>query len=459
MREAPKNQSLLTWALAGLASALVTIVAEAVISRFIPADPIRDILSDFLVGLNFGAAIAACLVIRRKVRSIWKILSLLMASIAAYDIAVKVTIAFFDIYPRSAGSSSESLDIPTSVFFPGGFCGSLIIFLAIVLLSNRGPVGWRLWGRVALFSAVGGLLGMLGWILTSTLGRALLFAECGLHLLPWQTYSQGHDSLQPGHLSLFVVWQAGVALSTGILVSEQNTTSANVVAGPIARAATTETNVPIPLRIASFIFFAGALVFLSSRVYLTLQVASQVAQRDQAYKHSVAEAPPVKDLPPMLQVPTEQTLIVDDMGGLFVTHPSAREIPGRNDASGVAAPVPPSIEYYVTYKPTTEQYQLGVEPGVRVWITQFPNEEWALYKTKYPTGFNPALNDQKYLTRVAKAGNVIIMNTLMRYPNGAGPLSYVWRSGHFVITIQYETRDINEEFLTRYLEKYPSDLR
>jgi hypothetical protein len=181
-----------------------------------------------------------------------------------------------------------------------------------------------------------------------------------------------------------------------------------------------------------------------------------VTQRNQAYKYSVAEAPSIKNLPIMQRVPPEQALILNDMGELFVTRPLVREMPAYDNVSGT--PIPPSIEYSVAYRPTAE-YQIGAAPGVRVWVTLFPNEEWARYKTRYPMGFNPALDDPKYLIEVTKSGNIIVMNTLMRYSNGGGALSYIWPSGNFVITIQYETRNTNEEFLTSYLKKYPSDLR
>jgi hypothetical protein len=39
-----------------------------------------------------------------------------------------------------------------------------------------------------------------------------------------------------------------------------------------------------------------------------------------------------------------------------------------------------------------------------------------------------------------------------------GHLFFVWPSGNVVVTIRYETKDIKEEFLRRYLEKYPSSL-
>ena len=38
------------------------------------------------------------------------------------------------------------------------------------------------------------------------------------------------------------------------------------------------------------------------------------------------------------------------------------------------------------------------------------------------------------------------------------PLYFWWPSGNFVVLISYETADVNDEFLRRYLDKHPSSL-
>jgi len=48
------------------------------------------------------------------------------------------------------------------------------------------------------------------------------------------------------------------------------------------------------------------------------------------------------------------------------------------------------------------------------------------------------------------------MNTMMRSRDGSGELYYLWPSGNLVVLIEYGMKDVNEEFIRRYLEKHPS---
>jgi hypothetical protein len=84
--------------------------------------------------------------------------------------------------------------------------------------------------------------------------------------------------------------------------------------------------------------------------------------------------------------------------------------------------------------------------------------EWARYRAKYPAGFNLAVNDPSHLTTVTKFGNHVIMNSVMRYPDGNATLCFLWPSETMVITICYESKEIREQLLEEYLAKYPSSL-
>jgi hypothetical protein len=121
---------------------------------------------------------------------------------------------------------------------------------------------------------------------------------------------------------------------------------------------------------------------------------------------------------------------------------------------GDFAPVPPSIEYYVSYVPRKDAPLGSYQPRVTAEVSQFSNADWARYKVKYPSG----LTDLRSLLTITKFGNKIVMNTMMRYPNGDGELDFLWPCGDVVVTLRYQIRDVNEEFLKRYLDRYPSSL-
>ena len=57
-----------------------------------------------------------------------------------------------------------------------------------------------------------------------------------------------------------------------------------------------------------------------------------------------------------------------------------------------------------------------------------------------------------------KFGNRVVMDRQFRFRDESGKLLYFWPSGKNFITILYYSPVVNEEFLRRYLEKYPSSL-
>jgi len=89
--------------------------------------------------------------------------------------------------------------------------------------------------------------------------------------------------------------------------------------------------------------------------------------------------------------------------------------------------------------------------------TQLPNAEWGRYDVKYPSP-NIVLDSPQSLTKVTKFSQTIAQNTSMRYSNGGGTLCFLYLSGNFLVSVCYETPQVDEEFLKQYLEKYPSSL-
>jgi hypothetical protein len=153
----------------------------------------------------------------------------------------------------------------------------------------------------------------------------------------------------------------------------------------------------------------------------------------------------------------DRALILKDVGGLFPHYPLVSILP----AQCCNPSLPATVRYFVDYLPWKWSNPPALQyASVRVTATvqQFPSMEWAQYRTKYPAEFNLTMNDLRYFTRVTKFGNHIIMNSVSRYPDGNGTLCFLWPSGTMVITICFESKEVNEEFLRIYLAKYPSSL-
>jgi hypothetical protein len=176
--------------------------------------------------------------------------------------------------------------------------------------------------------------------------------------------------------------------------------------------------------------------------------ARVASDRAAAYKRAVAEAPSPVDLPPLQPLPIEQALIVREINGLYPWAPMSRSS---------FALWPPAEYYLVGYTATKEPPPASIRRIVAVNVTQLPNAEWVRYDVKYPS-INIALDSPQSLTKVTKLSQTIVQNTSMRYSNGGGTLCFLWPSSNFVVSVCYETPQVDEEFLKQYLEKYPSSL-
>jgi len=147
----------------------------------------------------------------------------------------------------------------------------------------------------------------------------------------------------------------------------------------------------------------------------------------------------------------EQALIVSQIAGLYPWAPmTAPQAP--------AAPIQPrAIKYSIGYTGTFDPPVSSIRRIVAVDVEEMPNADWARYNVKYP-GLVLAIDFPKAFSRVTKFGQTVVQNAMMRYPDGSGTQEFLWPSGRFVVTVRYETPDVNEEFLRQYLEKYPSSL-
>ena len=184
-------QRALLLAFAGLASALFTTAT----SKF------GMEVGWFYPGVVFGVAIAAVFMLHSGVRSPAKLIGFVAASAAAYPISIwsgMTTLVLGKGYPGSQAAGHQ--DMP--MFFIAGSVGALIIFLAALALFGPKKSTWRSTARPFYWSLIGGLLGVIG-SLVSAAGQST------------QVHDNGEGVQDP---VLSAIWQTGVALCAVFVV-------------------------------------------------------------------------------------------------------------------------------------------------------------------------------------------------------------------------------------------------
>ena len=351
---------------------------------------------------------------------------------AAADLASLFGAFGMEIAMRALSTGPASSHIPLPVPFAGGFVGAFVIVAAALLLLRPQTISWRSLRSTLLAAAGGGLLGIMGWRLGT------------LHSLLDSSHQQ-----EP-YFVLFAVWQTGVAFVLGLTLRHQQTLVAhpNVIPPKISARQNS--------KVITACFLCAVFGFLGWQAIELALADRATAVRQQALKKSYAEAPSIENLPSVRTRTADQALVLEDIAGLSVGQPSVQAIRAK-PSFGLFPSNPQTIIYSVQYRPKDTPHS-WYHPIVTADVTQFPNSEWARYKTKYPSSFNPALDDPKSLLTVTKFGNQVIMDGRTQYPEGTGELDFLWPSEDFVINLRYQTREVNEDFLKRYLDTYPSSL-
>lgn len=418
--DSSRRSSVLLLALAGFISALLLIVA-----------PLHRYLGDFPIGFYFGATLAIYFWVREKYRNPIKIALFILACAFAYIASWYTAMELYGLFPGEWSLGSR-LEIPAPVFLGAGFVGSFLVFCAGFFVFGPKNLVWRSIGRALLWSSIGGLLGAVGGELDSRFTR-------GTSRELW---------------ILFFTWQPSVAALLGFLLNRERRLSSARSAQPIPGAVQSKGN--YGLVAASQIFFAVIVCWLGIFIYRNVERSRESARltavRDEAYKKLLAEAPPVEELPPVIPMAPEKALIVREIGGRYPWLPMASE------STAYDLPhAPHTVNYWIGYTTAKDPPPYQVQRTVAVSVTQLPNAEWAYYRSKYPAT-NVAIDSPQTLIHVIRFGQVVVQDTHMRYPDGGGTLCFHWPSGNFAVSVCYETKKVDEEFLREYLTEYPSSL-
>lgn len=154
----------------------------------------------FYPGLVFGVAIAAVLVLHSGVRSPWKLTGFVAASTVAYPISI-AAVMLTDVIRNSRDSG-----LPTWGIFIAGCLGALIVYLAAFVLLAPANSTWGSTIRPFLWSLVGGVLGVIGFLASGA--------------IPAGDPQNSGNAVQDPVLS--AVWQTGVALCAAFVLPVEN---------------------------------------------------------------------------------------------------------------------------------------------------------------------------------------------------------------------------------------------
>jgi hypothetical protein len=203
-------KSILLLTLAGLISGFLSGAAGNMPSNA----PGSDAFSLVYKGLLFGFCVSGYFAIFEKVRAIWRIAGFIVACAAADMASFYAGRSLNSV--NALPSDPMGLELPISMFLAAGFAGAFIILAAGLLLFGPRGMNWKAFVSALLGAVAGGLLGILGWKIGALLSSA----------------SPLVSSLQES--TLFVLWQAGVALILGLILTYERSRAAAQVQASIS---------------------------------------------------------------------------------------------------------------------------------------------------------------------------------------------------------------------------------
>jgi len=394
----------------------------------------------------FGAMISVYFWAFAGIRSVTKAIGLVVASTVAY-FAAMILGMFSGMALSSAMGfqlNTESAELGAGMVAPllvAGTAGAFLIIVAVLRLYSEDT--WRgVLSKAFQYSWVGGVFALLGWGLGPSLGEAIWSALDSVGLSDLGREMLTHDATALNGFSLHIVWQVGMAVALGVMLSE-----IRLVPTPPAVRAT-------PARKFDFgnavLFGVMALVLIWFGIRWVPDEYRDMRWHRTYAKH-VAETPSFENLPPIETSPAEAMLILT---------PFADYLPDEVHAGAgqYTAAVP------VQYGSYTIRYSLAGAPKagpnvgahVDVQVQEWPNADWAAWILA-ENGFSPSL--QSGMEESIHFGNRIVgvqITQRARQFWGSGG-RFGWRSNNHIVVI--EAYSVNpDEFLRKYLEKYPSSL-
>lgn len=394
----------------------------------------------------FGAVISVYFWAYAGLRSVSKAIGLVVASTFAYFVAWLSGI-FAGMFLSSAMGfqmNTESAELGAGMVAPlliAGAIGAFLVIVAVLRLYSEDT--WHgVLSRALPWSLVGGVLALLGWGMGPSLGGGIWSTLDSLGLSDFGREMLTHDATPLNYFSLHIVWQIGMGVALGVVLSETRLAS------------TASATHAIPARksnLGNLLLFgvmALALVWFGIR---GVPDEYREMRGHRAYAKHIAETPSLENLPQIEPAPADETLILTPFGEYLPERASA----GTGHFVPMSGPQPQiySVRYSLVGAPEGGP---NVSPHVDVHVQVWPNADWAKWELA-ENWFSPSLDSG--MEESIKFGNRIVgvrMNNRTRQTWGSGG-RFGWYSNNHIIVIEAYSVDPND-FLKKYLEKYPSTL-
>jgi hypothetical protein len=389
----------------------------------------------------FGAVISVYFFAFAGVRSVTKAFGLVIASTVAYFVAFGLGISLGMFLSPAMGlkfnvESGElaGMAVPLLV---GGMTGAFLVLVAVLRLYSA-ETSWR---RVAIrafqWSGAGSVLALIGWMLGSALGRPVWSALESLHLNVLPREMATRDGT-PNFYSLHIVWQIGMGVILGILISE----------APLEPVASGTQSVPArKLNLGNAFLFGIMALALGWYGIRWLPDEYREMRWHRAYAKHVAEKPSSDNLQQIALASADAMLVVTPIGEYWPERASGR--------TGPSVSGPAMLNYAVRYSlPGAPKGGPNVGPHVDVQVEEWPNADWATWELA-EQNYSPTLNHAA--EQSIKFGNRIVCRwgqASNSYKWGPSS-SCAWSSGNRLVMIEFSSVD-QDEFLRKYLERYPT---
>jgi hypothetical protein len=390
----------------------------------------------------FGAVLAMYFAVFAGIRSITKAIGLIIASTFAYGVAyfggtflgmfVAGTL-HFSIDPGNSGDLTAGMVAPIGI---AGVIGAFVLVTA-VLRIYAGELSWqRVLKASFACSAAGGFLALRGWALGSPLGSLLYRMQPSISGQDMNFAARGGAlSLLSAHL----VWQAGMGVVLGVLLSDIPLTAAQPQ--PRGRAG-------LKLNLGNILLFGCMGLALVWYVRRWLPDEFRDSRWQRAYAKHVADTPSAENLPQIELQSADAMLILAPFGEYLPRRPGAGM--GHN----VAVSGPQFQGYNVRYSPAgAPDGGPKIGPHVDVHIEEWPNAAWAKWELSNGN-LAPELN--MGIEQPVKFGNRVIYQHAPSDRWGPNQ-TYAWVSQNKIVTIELSSVPA-DEFLEKYLQRYPSSL-
>jgi hypothetical protein len=185
----------------------------------------------------------------------------------------------------------------------------------------------------------------------------------------------------------------------------------------------------------------AAILLIVRASFVDISREIKAARWAQEYTRHAAEKPSTQNLPKIALQQPEAVVIMAPIAGL---RPATPYPSGIHYADGGPDPVGFRV-IYALEKQSSSKHDL--EPSAAVSIGEYPNAEWAKYRSGDMLMGGSQIN---------KFGSQILAQT--RFAPNTGYSYFQWPSDGWVVTLTVY-RVEPEEFLKAYLAKYPSSLQ